>query len=582
MTTAEGKINGLESFQSTTSSWITNTDEEISSIKTNHTSLAGRVTTAEGQIATKVDTSTFNTLSHTVSENSSTITQLSETVDEKADGSTVTTLSNTVNTLSQTVSGNSSSISTLQQTVSDQGTTISRHSTEISNNADAIALKANSSDVYTTTQIDGKFTTEATNRSNEISNSAAGTLQTIAQTYATKTMLEDAEGDIETLESRVSTAETNISKNATDITYKANSSDVYTKTAVDGLMTTEVTNRNNAISTSAAGITETISQTYATKTELEDATDDISALDSRVTTAESSISRNATNISYKANSSDVYTKTAVDGLITTEVTNRNNAISASAEGITETISETYATKTALQDAEGDITALDSRMTSAESSISRNASNIELKVSSTDYTGANIISRINLAPSSAIIESEHIELDGNVVMKSNLTDGTTTISGSNITTGTIDATTVSVTNIDASNINSGTLSADYIDTGSMLTIGGGDGNGQINITDTTIQMYDGNGSQLLSLEGAASTRRYTNSEYYVGLVATNGKTEDTSYHNVTYYITADTPQQVDSIKYTPSGKATVELPSSRYSVSISGNTIGITITAANQQ
>ena len=36
---AEGDIDGLESFQSTTESWITSTDSEISSIKTNHTNL---------------------------------------------------------------------------------------------------------------------------------------------------------------------------------------------------------------------------------------------------------------------------------------------------------------------------------------------------------------------------------------------------------------------------------------------------------------------------------------------------------------------------------------------------------------
>ena len=43
LTTAEGKISGLESFESTTSSWITDTDEELSSIKTNHTTLVGVV-----------------------------------------------------------------------------------------------------------------------------------------------------------------------------------------------------------------------------------------------------------------------------------------------------------------------------------------------------------------------------------------------------------------------------------------------------------------------------------------------------------------------------------------------------------
>ena len=91
----------------------------------------------------------------------------------------------------------------------------------------------------------------------------------------------------------------------------------------------------------------TVGTTYATKTELKGATDDITELESRVSTNETSISNNASAIALKANSSDVYTKSGVDGLISTEVTNRNAAITAKANEITSTVSETYATKTAV-------------------------------------------------------------------------------------------------------------------------------------------------------------------------------------------------------------------------------------------
>lgn len=76
LTTAEGKIGTIEQFDSDISSWKTSTDEEISSIKSNHTALAGRVTTAEGTLSTKVDTTTFNTLSQTVEGNTSSIQSL--------------------------------------------------------------------------------------------------------------------------------------------------------------------------------------------------------------------------------------------------------------------------------------------------------------------------------------------------------------------------------------------------------------------------------------------------------------------------------------------------------------------------
>lgn len=76
LTAAEGQITTIEQFDSDISSWKTDTDEEIASIKSNHTTLAGRVTTAEGDIATKVDTTTFNTLSQTVDTNIASISQL--------------------------------------------------------------------------------------------------------------------------------------------------------------------------------------------------------------------------------------------------------------------------------------------------------------------------------------------------------------------------------------------------------------------------------------------------------------------------------------------------------------------------
>lgn len=61
----------------------------------------------------------------------------------------------------------------------------------------------------------------------------------------------------------------------------------------------------------------------------------------------SQISQNAQNIEMKANSSEVYTKTQTDGLITSEVEARNAAIKVSADSITQRVSEEYATKSAL-------------------------------------------------------------------------------------------------------------------------------------------------------------------------------------------------------------------------------------------
>lgn len=105
-----GEITGIKKFNVEISSWKTDTDSELSSLKT-------RTTTLETDIGNKVDTTTFNEVKQTVDENSSTITKMSETLSKKADSSTVTALSNTVNSIKQTADSNTSSISSLTTVV---------------------------------------------------------------------------------------------------------------------------------------------------------------------------------------------------------------------------------------------------------------------------------------------------------------------------------------------------------------------------------------------------------------------------------------------------------------------------------
>ena len=158
----------------------------------------------------------------------------------------------------------------------------------------------------------------------------------------------------------------------------------------------------NTLVSDINGLTQTVGQ-KANQT-------DLANLTTRVSTNETNISQNSTNIALKANSSDVYTKTESDGLISTEVTNRNAAIVAKANEITQTVSETYATQTALNGVE-------SRVSTNESNISQNADNIALKVSSTDFNGNNIISKINLNSTTATIEAERVNIAGATIFTS---------------------------------------------------------------------------------------------------------------------------------------------------------------------
>lgn len=149
-----GEITGIKQFDNEISSWKTDTDNELSSLKSRATSL-------ETDMVTKVSSTTFNSLKQTVDENSSNITSLSETVSEKADGSTVTALSNTVNSVKQTTDSNTQSISNL--------------TTEVSKKAD------------------GSTVTELSKKTSEIEQNINGFKSTVEKTYTSKEEFNDLE-----------------------------------------------------------------------------------------------------------------------------------------------------------------------------------------------------------------------------------------------------------------------------------------------------------------------------------------------------------------------------------------------------
>lgn len=98
--------------------------------------------------------------------------------------------------------------------------------------------------------------------------------------------------------------------------------------------------------------------------------------------------------------------------------------------------------------------------SQQASIKLNADNILLRVEK-----SGVISAINQSAEAITIDAKHLNLNGYVTVTS-LENGSTTINGSCITTGTIDASKVSVTNLSASNITSGTISASRISGGTL--------------------------------------------------------------------------------------------------------------------
>lgn len=148
-----GEITGIKKFNVEISSWKTDTDSELSSLKTRTTSL-------ETDMSNKVDTTTFNEVKQTVDENSSTITKMSETLSNKADSSTVTALSNTVNSIKQTADSNTSSISNLTTVVEkkanqDEVTTISNKLTTVEQNLNGLKVDVTNQYQYIDNQLNG-------------------------------------------------------------------------------------------------------------------------------------------------------------------------------------------------------------------------------------------------------------------------------------------------------------------------------------------------------------------------------------------------------------------------------------------
>ena len=148
-----GEISGIKKFDVEISSWKTDTDSELSSLKT-------RTTTLETDMGNKVDTKTFNEVKQTVDGNSSSITKMTETLSKKADSSTVTTLSDTVNSIKQTTDTNTSSISSLTSAVEkkanqDEVTNISNKLTTVEQNLNGLTVDVTNQYQYIDNQLNG-------------------------------------------------------------------------------------------------------------------------------------------------------------------------------------------------------------------------------------------------------------------------------------------------------------------------------------------------------------------------------------------------------------------------------------------
>lgn len=249
-----GEITGIKKFNVEISSWKTDTDSELSSLKTRTTSL-------ETDMGNKVDTTTFNKVKQTVDENSSTITKMSETLSKKADSGTVTTLSNTVNSIKQTTDSNTSSISSLTTTVtkventansasktaSEAKTAASKAETAASNSATSAANAKKSADTANTNASAAVSTANTAKSTADSAKSTATTANNTANTA--KSTADSALSKVNTLTTTVTSQGSSITQLQTSINNKVWKQDI--TTAVNDI---QIGGRNLAESTNQ-GIT---------------------------------------------------------------------------------------------------------------------------------------------------------------------------------------------------------------------------------------------------------------------------------------------------------------------------------------
>lgn len=336
-----GEITGIKKFNVEISSWKTDTDSELSSLKTRTTSL-------ETDMSNKVDTTTFNEVKQTVDENSSTITKMSETLSKKADSSTVTALSNTVNSIKQTTDSNTSSISSLTSVVEkkanqDEVTSVSNKITTVEQNLNGLKVDVTNQYQYINNQLNSNHKiyeiTHAPTKDNYPANEWSIQVYPSDDMYPSDSTWEYTEDEYEKYVGTI--AYWKDQQRAWRFIRKSDGTHDWVE--ISATETTYLLNQNaslridvNNISTSLSSLTTNIQNNYSTTTQMNNA----------ITQAV-----NAESNSIKSEISTTYvTKNALTNYSTTEAMNNaiTQAITKESNSIKLEVSGTYATKKSLE------------------------------------------------------------------------------------------------------------------------------------------------------------------------------------------------------------------------------------------
>lgn len=336
-----GEITGIKKFNVEISSWKTDTDSELSSLKT-------RTTTLETDIGNKVDTTTFNEVKQTVDENSSTITKMSETLSKKADSSTVTALSNTVNSIKQTTDTNTSSISSLTTVVEkkanqDEVTSISNKLTTVEQNLNGLTVDVTNQYQYIDNQLNGNHKiyeiAHAPTKDNYPANEWSIQIYPSDDMYPSDNTWEYTEDEYEKYVGTI--AYWKDQQRAWRFIRKSDGTHDWVE--ISATETTYLLNQNaslridvNNISTSLSSLTTNVQNNYSTTTQMNNAI-------TQAVSAESNSIKSEISTTYvtKNTLTDYSTTEAMNNAITQAITKESNSIKLE-------VSNNYATKKSLE------------------------------------------------------------------------------------------------------------------------------------------------------------------------------------------------------------------------------------------
>ena len=339
-----------------------------------------------------------------------------ESVFREMDGSTYTLTSNHL-----TYDGKSLDLTleSMSETDKEQGQLLSSQGTQITAIQGQIASKIWQQDIDTAT---GEMNTKYSELEQELN----GFKTTVGETYSTKAeaeVLAEAANNAQKTAENAQTDLNNAKANLANVTSRVDATEediAAAQKAVDDAQTAA----NNAQKAAVAA-----------KSAADQAQSDLNALTKRVETAETSISQNTEQISLRATKTEV--ATAKDEALNESKSYTDAQIKVSADGITSSVSKTYATKAENQDT---LAVANNAKTTAEQTADKFTWIVESGTSSSNFT---------LTDRVASLLSSEFQIDALTTFKNSATGGTSTvIDGGAIKANTISADKLNVTDLSA--------------------------------------------------------------------------------------------------------------------------------------